>query len=303
MTKPKLSIITINYNSWTPLKKLFSTLALQTGINMEVIVIDNASSTAVPAGQFTPLIDANIQHSYIAHNNNDGFAAACNRGAKMAQGELLLFCNPDIEITADSLALLIDSYAKNNIEILSCAQKNSHNVIKSACGKFPTMARFIPLIGGLFKQKYDAIKSEVISHVDWVSGAVVLMSRVVFDQLKGWDEDYFMFMEDVDLCRRAHNLGMTVAVDNSIVWLHHHGLSSKSHIDDRVRSKTAAIISKHTYVGKHFSALKKPFIHGFVFLKYMPELLLGSVLSLLFPAKELLCRRRIMQQYFKYLFT
>jgi len=282
------------------MKKLFETLIIQADINYEIIIVDNASTNQAPANQFVTLEQNNIPYQFIKHPENTGFATACNLGAHLAQGEYLLFCNPDIEIAKNSLAKFVDSYINNKVDILSCAQKNSQNIIKSACGSFPNMTRFIPILGGLFKQK-NTITSPNIVNVDWVSGSVVLMSQKIYQQLKGWDEDYFMFMEDVDLCNRAHKAGMTVAVDNGIVWLHHHGLSSQSNIKDRVRSKTAAISSKHTYVSKHFNSIQKPMTHVFIFLKYMPELLVGAILSILWPAKELVCRRHILYQYSKYL--
>jgi len=265
--------------------------------DFEVIIVDNASTLPQPDGVFAPLQQAKIAHQFIAHEHNAGFAAANNLGAKAAAGQLLLFCNPDIEIPDDGLAVLSAVYHENDVHILSCGQRNQLGQAKETGGSFPGIARYAPIVGGFFKKHKAAPNQAQIHPVDWVSGSVVLIGRTDFDLLNGWDEDFFMYMEDVDLCQRAHQQQMTVGNTMDTVWVHHHGLSSQSDSADRVRSKTSAIISKHIYIGKHFTGVRRATGHAFVFLKYAPELVLAALLSWLIPARELRLRRRILSSY------
>ncbi|MFC3193419.1 glycosyltransferase family 2 protein [Marinicella sediminis] len=294
-----LSIIIVNYNSWEPMKSLFKTLAKQTMKDFEVIAVDNASTLSQPEGIFAPLKQASIDHQFIAHDHNAGFAAANNIGAEAATGQYLLFCNPDIEIPGDGLDTLLRVYQDNDVHILSCGQKNQLGQAKETGGSFPGIARYAPLLGGFFKKHKAAPSQAQIHPVDWVSGSVVLIGRDEFDRLRGWDDDFFMYMEDVDLCHRAHRQQMTVGNTMDTIWVHHHGLSSQSDTADRVRSKTSAIISKHTYISKYFNGLRRATGHAFVFIKYAPELVLAALLSWLIPAKELRLRRQILSSYLR----
>lgn len=299
----KLSVITVNYNSWEPLAALIQTLLCQTQTELELVVVDNASHDPQPDDFFRPAADSHITIKHIKNTTNTGFANACNQGAEAATGEYLLFCNPDVEISPNGLQELLSVYRNHDVQLLTCAQQNSRLKNNPVDGVFPRLARFTPIIGGLFKAPRRQPQHQGhIKLTDWISGAVILIAQTAYQQLKGWDQRFFMYMEDVDLCRRAKDLGMKVGVAEHITWTHHHGLSSKPFPVDRIRSKTSAIVSKHLYANKHFSSFSKPLAHTFIFTKYAPELLLGSLMSILIPNSELKLRRGILNRYVRFMF-
>lgn len=306
MPKPDaVTLIIVNYNSWQVLKHLLQSIDQQK-INTEIInqvniiIVDNCST--LPAPDFTQvsnqLNQQGIDIQWLKSPKNIGFAAGCNIGAAAAKTPLILFCNPDIEIPENGLNELVNVFYKQKVDLLAPAQANSQGKKQVISGRFPTVARYIPLIGGYFKSAQSDSVDREFYYCDWISGSVILMKNNDFIQMAGWDEQFFMFMEDVDLCYRANQLGLKVGVSQQTLWIHHHGVSSQYCMADRVRSKSAALAAKHIYAGKHFSGSKKYLTHGLIALKYLPELMLGWLLSWLIPKPVFISRRLILSQYF-----
>ncbi|MCX7543826.1 glycosyltransferase family 2 protein [Marinicella gelatinilytica] len=303
---PSVSIIIVNYNSWQVLTQLLISLTEQTLAadlirDLNVIIVDNNSSQAKPdfSSLNQQLDQQNITVQWLNNTENVGFASGCNMGAAKAKTDLLLFCNPDIEIPKQGLNNLMQVYSQRRVDLLTPSQINAQGKPQRVCGRFPSLYRYIPIMGGVFKQSKTTKYENNVSYCDWISGAVILMKNQDFKRLNGWDEDFFMFMEDVDLCRRASLLGLKVAVTDSTQWLHHHGVSGQYQISDRVRSKSAALAAKHIYINKHFIGWKKYLAQVFVGLKYVPELLLGWLLSWPIPKPVFVSRRLIFQRYLK----
>jgi len=299
-----LSIIIVNYNSWQVLSKLLQSILTQVIDeqlidSLKIVIVDNNSSQSMP--DFSHLNQSlhskNIEIIWILHPSNAGFAAGCNLGAGHADSELLLFCNPDIVIPENGLNALVKEYQAHDAALLAPAQVNNHNKAHKISGRFPSLLRYIPLLGGVFKQAQSTVTDGSVSMCDWISGAVILMKNKDFKHLGGWDESFFMFMEDVDLCYRASQNGLTVGVTDKTIWLHHHGISSKQRMVDRVRSKSAALAAKHIYVKKHFKGWRKYLAQVFISLKYIPELLLGWLLSWLIPKPIFVSRRLILHRH------
>ncbi len=301
-----LSIITVNYNSWQVLVNLLRSVLKQQPDpslikSIELIIVNNNSTLVKP--DFSAINRSLNRHGievyWIDAANNQGFAAGCNLGAARAQGDCLLFCNPDIVIPPDGLNQLLQVYQNHGVDLLAPEQVNAEGKNQNIGGRFPDLWRYIPLLGGLFKHPKQNTENNAVSICDWISGAVILMRHNDFKQLGGWDEDFFMFMEDVDLCYRAAQKNLSAGVTGQTTWLHHHGVSSKHRTADRVRSKSAALAAKHIYINKHFVGWRKSLAHLFVVMKYSPEMMLGWLLSWPIPKPVLLTRRLILQRYVK----
>lgn len=301
-----LAIVIVNYNSWQGLTKLLTSV-LQQKLDrdylktIQIIVVDNHSSQPKPdfTGLNESLKDQSINIEWLFNKNNAGFAVGCNLGAARVATEFVLFCNPDIEIPPNGIQDLLTSHQNNAVNLLAPHQVNNHGKTQSIAGRFPGVMRFMPLLGGFFKQPKGDMQGDTLFYCDWISGAVILMKHRDFKALGGWDEAFFMFMEDVDLCRRARHMGFTVAVTAKTTWLHHHGISSRYHIADRVRSKRAGLAAKHIYISKHLTPWQKYLAHGFVVFKYLPELALGWLLSWPIPKPVFVSRRLILNGYVK----
>ena len=292
MEKLKVSVLIVHYNCWPYLKKNLISIQRQSEPVNQIIIINNGSLVDLDQ-EISVFNDLPIE---LVHNTtNVGFGAACNQAAKMVPDDsLMLFCNPDVEIPSSGIELLCKSHRQSGIDILGCKQVNSKGKLNKYHGVFPTLKSLTPLLGRLYKniKAPEATIPNGVLKVEWITGSVVLVLKKTFEKLKGFDEDYFMFMEDVDLCKRANESGFSVGVTDEIEWAHHHGKSSVSNVADRAKSKTEAIKSKHTYVRKHFKKMK---ILGHVFLsfKYFPELFLALILGVFIPAKEIKVKQAV----------
>jgi GT2 family glycosyltransferase len=265
---PDLSIIIVSYKGHERLMQCLGSLASFSGneLGSEVIVINNC-----PSDEAFPEIEKKYTGFRFFHNKiNGGYAHGCNLGASYANGNYLLILNPDTVVTEDAIIRLI-SFAKENPEIgiTSCRQVNEKGKESIAWGPFPN---FKNLTGFMRAMTGNSYMSQVrhregysinVFFPDWVSGSVILLARDAYRELKGFDEDFWMYSEDVDLCRRARNIGMEIAFCTDITIEHNHGGSSRINKSTASLTKTEVYISRHVYFSKHFSVTFNFFVQLF----------------------------------------
>lgn len=210
MNNGKTSIIIVNYNGIKWLKDCLDSIYKQIYKNIEIIVVDNGS-----IDDSIVFIRDNYSNIKIIENKkNLGFGTANNLGVNIATGDLLLFLNNDIKIKDDHfLKKLIDFKAKNNLNITGPKILN-------------------------FKEEdvYEGRKLsiDVTGYLGWgkktfyIEGCALLISKDDFLNLGGFDEKYFMYSEDIDLCWRAHIYGMKIGLCESAEIIHFGGGSSET---------------------------------------------------------------------------
>ncbi len=167
---------------------------------------------------------------------NLGYGSGANRGAAACTAELLVVCNPDVVVDTDALVNL--ARALDADKGLAVA---GPRVLEPDGARYPSARRFPTLVEGAghalagllapdnrFTRRYrmQDMTPEAITKVDWVSGSFMMWRRQVFEQLGGFDEAYFMYGEDVDLCWRAHMAGWGVAYVPSACVTHHGGMTT-----------------------------------------------------------------------------
>ena len=172
----------------------------------------------------------------IASKDNLGFGKANNRGSKIAKGDILLFLNPDTIIEKNIFFKLIDIFSKDkNIGIVSPQLiLPDHSQQLWAYGEED---KFCDLIKSKIFSNPGAIAKNIFGNqmeVGWVSGAALSIRKDVFKKIKGFDENFFMYFEDRDLCYKVKELGYKVVVNNEIKVIHFGG---KTPIFNRDRKK------------------------------------------------------------------
>jgi len=189
--------------------------------NLEVIVIDNASADGSAESLKTKYGE---KIKLIANQKNLGFAGANNQGAAIAQGDFLFFLNSDTIISTDVLSDCLQLFRQDDsLGIISprlLLPDGSYQ--KAAFGNFPKLKKLI------FKRQQKNLEPKPDSSylaVDWVSGCALMIKRKAFKTLNGWDEQFFLYFEDVDLCRRAWQNQYRVAVCLSANLVHLGGQS------------------------------------------------------------------------------
>jgi len=193
---------------------------------VEVIVSDNDSRDGSVDALAARWRDE--QRLRILRNGaNLGFGSGCNRGATQAHGDVLLFLNPDCRIEADAIARL-RALMTPDIGLLGAAIVGSDGTPEPASRRRdPFLRRAVMSMLGRDRVNVAADTTDV-QPVDIVSGAAMLLPRTAFDALNGFDEDYFLHCEDIDLCRRVRDAGLRVACANAVCIVHAKGTSSRA---------------------------------------------------------------------------
>ena len=250
-----LSIIIVNYKSWGKLKLCLESISKQNGIKISTIVVDNNSDD-------NNLLSFKNNYKWVEwveNSKNFGFAKACNIGAKHSKSFWNLFLNPDTILIKNSLLSLIN-YCSNNSQhkIIGIKQVDKKFLSTNSFGiflNFWSLSGLIrPIIRLLKKKSYKKINSKSVSHPDWISGSFILIRRLDFDLLNGWSENYWMYYEDMDLCKRAMNNNLKVTLLNDWSCIHFHGGSSRKNKKIKIITKSEVIVSSHVYIEQHTNA-------------------------------------------------
>ena len=279
-----LSIIIVNYRCWSRLDACLQSIENQ-GINgIEVIVVDNHSND----GKGKDFCNAHPQVKFILQDTNAGFAQACNRGAKEAKGEWVLFLNPDTILPANILSPLLDRVKQElSWKLIGIKQLNDHGKNTHPYGVFLKWWNVLPSIRSL-QQLLNPSKSkqhwgkDPVSYPDWISGSFVLIRKIDFEELGGWDERFWMYYEDMDLSKRAADKGWLRVMYNELVCTHSHGGSSRINPETKAITKTAVIISAIKYLKKYNS----PFYYGLAMDMFVLSKLIDIIISYPFSATK-----------------
>jgi GT2 family glycosyltransferase len=279
-----ISVIIVNYRSWEKLADCLRSLEWvdKSKITLDIIVVDNCSND----GKFETYASSFPTARFILNSGNYGYAHGCNSGARAGRGEYFLFINPDTIVRPGSIELLlttIKEYPTNSI--LSALQITAKGRIERVVRFFP---KWITLTGtgktlyrlinrGRIKREYAADK--VVVFPDWVSGSVIFMRRDAYLNLKGWDERYWMYSEDVDICKRAAKMGGKIVMLQQASFLHNHGGSSRINAAISALTKSEVYISSHLYISIHEQGFKRTTMQTFLVLRAMIK---NTILALLF---------------------
>lgn len=233
MTTASVSAVVVNYNARDHLLECARSLRAE-GV-AEVVVADNASQD----GSGPALARSDPAARVLGTGGNLGYGAAANRGARAATGDLLLICNSDVVVepgAVKALAAVLD--ADPGAGIVAPRVENLDGTLYPSPRTFPDLGvaaghAFLGRVAprNRFTRRYRMLDwdHDQRAEADWVSGACFLVRRSAWDQLGGFDEAYFMYVEDVDLCWRAHRAGWKVVFEPAARVAHVQGVSSDLH--------------------------------------------------------------------------
>ena len=214
---PDLSIIIVTYNPGKTIVACLEALYRQSdGLSLEVIVVDNASHDGTPE-----LVQSTFPHvKLITSQDNLGYGLGNNRGFEFTTSEFVVILNPDVVVLDGALKSMIE-YLKAHKLVGFVGPKTfdaEHQLVVTARSAYTVprlLARYTG-IGSLFplfiygRHGQLSITTSVPLEVDWVQGSVLGFRREVYAALNGFDDGFFLFLEDVDLCLRAHVAGWKV---------------------------------------------------------------------------------------------
>jgi len=257
----KLSVIILNYNVRYFLEQcLLSVRQAISGLDAEIIVVDNNSTDQ----SVEMLQDKYPEILLIANKDNLGFSKGNNIGVKRAQGEFICILNPDTVLPEDALSHCMQ-FAESNPEmgILGIQYRDGTGHFLPECKRnLPTPVRSILKILGLAfgNNGYYAKQLDVnaLGKVEILAGAFMFMRKSLYDEVGGFDEDYFMYGEDIDLSYKVQKTGASNYYNGLVKMLHYKGestLKDKAYFDRFYGAMTI-------FYKKHFS--QNPFLNTLV---------------------------------------
>ena len=219
------SIIFVNYNSTDDLTGAINSLLKvhDQKIPYEILIVDNNStkSDSDKLKKMTATYRKIIPINTFYLHQNLGFGGANNYAAARARGKYLLFLNPDTLCPRPILGQLWRDLERQHIGIVA-----PQLILRSgapqeyAAGDFPTLANLWRSHTRWQKNAIPAEKNGKLMTRDWLSGAALAISRDHFQKVNGFDERFFMYFEDVDLCQRVQQSGLKNYLDKSIQIIH-----------------------------------------------------------------------------------
>lgn len=208
-----VSLVTVTYNSATALERFWKNWPDDI---CEWIVVDNASADG--SAEVARSLGARV----IRLDENIGFSAANNRGVVEAAGDVLGFLNPDVAPTREGVAQLAAQVTETNALVAPQLTYDDGSLQENGRGApYPVRKlahMFAP--GSKTNQRYVRHVESGLQRVVWVMGAAMFMTRKTFDALGGWDDGYFIYYEDSDICLRALRDGVPTYVDGNVRWVH-----------------------------------------------------------------------------------
>jgi N-acetylglucosaminyl-diphospho-decaprenol L-rhamnosyltransferase len=309
---PRLSAVVVTWNAADFVAEALTSLAVEIGdVPHELIVIDNASADDTAAVVEQVATRARV----LVNPSNRGFAAAANAGLRASRAPLVLFLNPDAELLPGALAILEASLeADPRLALVAPQLVDGEGKPQSSHAAFGWPEERLafhlrrargPGTGRAGGESVDALPPTVpaavaspggvastdFMEVNWVLGACMLCRREPLTQIGGFDERYFMYGEDMDLCYRLRRVGYVIGFCQA-ARVRHLGNASGEHYW-RERREAAVIRSQLRFVRTHRGFVSELAFRLLAFPYYVAKLALNSVRAVLAPEPRASAHRRV----------
>jgi hypothetical protein len=252
-----VDIVIVNWNSGQQLAQcILSVRAHGSALVGRCIVVDNGSTDGS-----TDFLEAATDIDLVTAGQNLGFGRACNLGAVRGQSPLILFLNPDARLMPGSLEIASTQmlvHENSSVGIVGVQLLGEDGQVQRTCAYAPTPGRFIAKSIGLtaFVKQWDVHMSAwdhaETRKVDHVIGAFFLIRRKLYNRLEGFDERFFVYLEDLDLSVRAAQAGFSTIYLADAQAFHKGG-----GVSEQVKAHRLfySLRSRLQYASKHFSVL------------------------------------------------
>lgn len=223
-SKPEVSVIIVNYNTGRLLRESVESV-VRSCPRCEIVVVDNGS-TDRGVGEIRDIRGIRV----VKNTENKGFARANNQGIKEARGEYILLLNPDTQVKEAAMERLVE-FAKTHkdVGIVGAKLILGDGATQKSVFRFPTVWRAICEFWFGQNTYSNYVPSGAGPQVvDAVVGAAFLITPQALQKVGLLDEQYFMYFEDLDYCRRVWSSGLKVYYLPSAEIIHYHGVSGKN---------------------------------------------------------------------------
>jgi N-acetylglucosaminyl-diphospho-decaprenol L-rhamnosyltransferase len=227
-----IAVIIVTYNSADVIEGLLDSIPAALGsLTADVVVVDNGSA------DHTVELLGKHGGCRVVQSANVGYAGGINRGVREAgRAEAILILNPDARLTPGSVPPMLETLRTPGTGLVVPQLRSPAGTLEPSLRRTPTVLRALGLSAtGVAALSEHVHTSDTDSYlrphpVDWATGAVVLMSRACFDLLGGWDESFFLYSEETDVCLRARDEGLVTRYEPRAVAVHIGGGSGRTEV-------------------------------------------------------------------------
>ena len=250
---PQVAVVVVSYNTRDLLLECLASVVGSTqGRSTQLVIVDNSSED----GSYEAIREAYPHATAIRNSTNLGFGAACNQGFKATDAPFILLLNSDARLTAQAFHALCDCLQQNErcgaagcklIDAAGAEVINTRNFLTPLNQAFELTGIELGL-GGLQRTRRPNLDRNLADcSVDWIDGACLMLRRAALDEAGFFDERFFMYSEDEDLCFRLRKRGWLVCFCGAGTAVHHGAASSQLNRIDMLR---------HFYLGQMLFLLK-----------------------------------------------
>lgn len=254
-----IDIVIVNWNSGDQLRECLESITFAgSHYRVRAIVVDNGSTDDSLARSHTSALTETV---VLEEGRNLGFAKACNIGARRGDGDYILFLNPDARLAPDTLALcasFLESDEGAQVGVLGPKLIDESGKVQRGCARFPSWRTYVSKGLGLAQlapRLFPSVHLEEFDHletreVDHVIGAAYFIRRHIFEELGGFDERFFVYLEDLDLSLRVSRAGWRV-----IYFAEAHAYHKGGGVSEQVKAERLfySLQSRIAYATKHYS--------------------------------------------------
>ncbi len=255
---PDVSIVIVNYNVREFLAQCLTSLqAASRGLDVEIIIVDNHSTDGS-----VPFLKSRFPEiTLIENDDNVGFGRANNQAFVRCHGKFIFLLNPDTLLGEETIAAMISFFEDHpDCGMAGCKVLNPDGSLQLACrrgfptplaafGKFTGLSYLFPKSRTWGKYNLTFLDPDEINEVEAISGSCMMMRREALNDVRGFDEDFFLYGEDLDLCYRVREAGWKIYYYPGTSIIHHKGESARRSRVDIAREFYKAM---HIFVEKHF---------------------------------------------------
>jgi len=261
---PEISILFVNYNDKKNLRSSLESLQVPSSPNIETIVIDNASTDGSQSMLKEEFPDIHL----IQNHENMGFSKACNQGFRISKGSFILYLNPDTVLEPSTLnrlyeemRLFRDTGAAGPVLI---QENNAFQVSFGSKRTFLTEIIQKFLLNPFHKTRIRSRKKR--KNVAWLSGACLFLRREALEDAGGFDENFFLYYEDIDLCYRIKQKGWNIVLIPEARTFHKGGASTGK---DRLLSRYYYRKSQLYFYKKHNTRFSCQLLHLYLRILFL----------------------------------
>ena len=284
--RSSLDIVVVNWNAGELLRACLASIGAAVTERFElrrVVIVDNDSQD----GSLDGLEELGLPLTLIRNQTNRGFGPACNQGARESDADYVLFLNPDTRLLADSLDVPLawmDRPENAGVAVSGVQLVDESGRVARSCARFPRLSTYLWIATGIDRllknhalgyrmSEWDHTESRDVDHV---MGAFYLTRRCAFDSVGGFDEDFFVYFEDLDLSRRLASAGHRAHYLADASAFHLGGGTTRA---VKARRLAYFLRGKLRYARKHHALFGAFFAAATILLVELPSRCLGALVA------------------------